>query len=542
MDIPQPIQEILQKLEQSGFEAYIVGGCVRDLLLLASCHDGRQALGRATNAAHTNAMKSKDAQICDRAPKDWDITTNARPEQILKIFPGSKYENEFGTVLVKIAEDAREDNLKYAEVTTYRSEQGYSDRRHPDEIKFEDSVEKDLERRDFTINAMAAHVIARSPEPLGTTKQSRVPCDSQGIASSSQTSPRNDIEIIDLFGGQKDIKQKIIRAVGEPADRFKEDALRMMRAIRFSVQLGFEIEPKTERAILKLAGAIKFVSKERIHDELVKILQSDYPADGIIMLEKTKLLQYIIPELAAGVGVAQNKHHTYTIFKHSVESLRHTKNKDYAVRLASLLHDIGKLKAKRGEGADATFYNHEYIGAKIAGRILERLKFSRDDIDRVTNLVRNHMFYYNVDEVTAASVRRLINKVGKENLQDLIDLRVADRLGSGTPKAMPYKLRHLQYMMEKVQHDPVSVKMLKINGDDLMAVLKIKPGPKIGAILDVLLAEVIEEPELNNKEYLEKRSGELEKLELNELRERAKEKIEVKREEEDKQIKEEYWV
>ncbi|MFA6551504.1 MAG: HD domain-containing protein, partial [Patescibacteria group bacterium] len=420
---------------------------------------------------------------------------------------------------------------------------------HPDEIKFEDNLEKDLERRDFTINAMAAHVIARSSESLGATKQSRVSLSSQGIASSSQTSPclpdrqaRNDISIVDLFGGQKDIEKKIIRAVGEPTDRFKEDALRMIRAIRFAVELNFSIEPKTERAILKLAGAIKFVSKERIHDELVKILKSDYPADGIIILQKTKLLQYIIPELEAGVGVAQNKHHTYTIFKHSVESLRHTKNKDYAVRLASLLHDIGKPKVKKGEGENATFYNHDYVGAKIAGRVMERLKFSRDDIERVTNLVRNHMFYYNVDEVTAASVRRLINKVGSQNLQDLIDLRVADRLGSGTPKAMPYKLRHLQYMMKKVQHDPVSVKMLKINGDDLMTGLKINPGPKIGAILDVLLAEVIENPKLNTKEYLETRGEELNKLELNELRSKAKETITEKKEQEDKEIKEEFWV
>ncbi|PIT93436.1 hypothetical protein COU00_04280 [Candidatus Falkowbacteria bacterium CG10_big_fil_rev_8_21_14_0_10_43_11] len=507
MEIPKQIKEILENLEKAGFEAYVVGGCVRDLLLLAS-------LGRATNAAHANVRMN---------PNDWDITTNARPEKILKIFPDSKYENKFGTVLVKISEEEREENLKYAEVTTYRSEQGYSDRRHPDEIKFEDNLEKDLERRDFTINAMAAKV------------------KSQKSVKSIKSEVEN-IEIIDLFGGQKDIKQKIIRAVGEPADRFKEDALRMMRAIRFAVELNFEIEPKTERAIVKLAGAIKFVSKERIHDELVKILQSDYPADGILLLHDTKLLQYIISELEAGVGMAQNKHHTYSIFKHLTESLRYTKNKDYRVRLASLLHDIGKPKTKHGEGVDATFYNHDYVGAKMAGRIMERLKFSRDDIDKVFLLIKNHMFYYNVDEVTAASVRRLISKVGKENLQDLIDLRVADRLGSGTPKAMPYKLRHLQYMMKKVQNDPVSVKMLKINGDNLMAVLKIKSGPKIGAILDVLLAEVIENPELNTKEYLEKRSKELNELELNELRGRAKDVIAGKRERDDGQIKKEFWV
>ncbi|PIR92701.1 hypothetical protein COU01_00300 [Candidatus Falkowbacteria bacterium CG10_big_fil_rev_8_21_14_0_10_44_15] len=492
MTIPQQIQVILEKLEQTGFEAYLVGGCVRDLLM-------------------------------NKAPKDWDITTNARPKQIIKIFPDAKYENEFGTVLVKISEEEREENLKYVEVTTYRSEQGYSDRRHPDEIKFEDSLDKDLERRDFTINAMAS-----TTSPL-------TPLLRKGEGW-------GEVAVIDLFGGQKDIKQKVIRAVGEPADRFKEDALRMMRAIRLAVELNFELEPKTARAMVKLAGAIKFVSKERVHDELVKILQSDYPAEGMLLLHQTKLLRYIIPELEEGVGVAQNKHHPYTVFKHAIESLRYTKNKFYQVRLASLLHDIAKPKTKRGQGTDATFYNHDYVGAKMAQRIMERLKFSRDDIERVVNLVRHHMFYYNVGEVTAASVRRLINKVGRENLQDLIDLRVADRLGSGTPKAMPYKLRHLQYMFKKVQNDPVSVKMLKINGDDLIKILKIKPGPKIGAILDVLLSEVLEDAELNTKEYLEKRSKELNKLELNELRGKAKIVIEEKREQDDKKIKEEFWV
>ena len=494
MTIPQQIQVILEKLEQAGFEAYLVGGCVRDLLM-------------------------------NKAPKDWDITTNARPTQIIKIFPDAKYENEFGTVLVKISEEEREENLKYVEVTTYRSEQGYSDRRHPDEIKFEDSLDKDLERRDFTINAMAISFTPQAPLPKGGGKRG---ARGEGVT--------------DLFGGQKDIKQKIIRAVGEPADRFKEDALRMMRAVRLAVELNFELEPKTARAIIKLAGAIKFVSKERVHDELVKILQSDYPAEGMLLLHQTKLLRYIIPELEEGVGVAQNKHHPYTVFKHAIESLRYTKNKFYQVRLASLLHDIAKPKTKRGQGTDATFYNHDYVGAKMAQRIMERLKFSRDDIERVVNLVRHHMFYYNVGEVTAASVRRLINKVGRENLQDLIDLRVADRLGSGTPKAMPYKLRHLQYMFKKVQNDPVSVKMLKINGDDLIKILKIKPGPKIGAILDVLLSEVLEDAELNTKEYLEKRSKELNKLELNELRGKAKIVIEEKREQDDKKIKEEFWV
>ena len=501
MDIPKYVEKIVKDLEKAGFEAYVVGGCVRDLLL------SRLA---TTNGDHTNYKNV--------TPKDWDITTNARPDDMLKTLDNAKYENIFGTVLVPVKnkEGKTEDVV---EVTTFRSEQGYSDRRHPDSIKFEDSLDKDLERRDFTINAMALKLKVESLKLK-----------------------ENDYEIIDLFGGEKDLKKKIIRAVGEPVDRFKEDALRMMRAIRFSCQLGFEIEEKTLRAIKKLAGNIKFVSNERIKDELIKIIESDRAYEGIMFLHGNKMLQYIIPEIERGVGVGQNRHHTYTVFKHSVLSLKNCPNRDWRVRLASLLHDIAKPQTKKMIKGDFTFYNHDIVGAKVVKKIMTRLKFSNTDIEKVTNLVRYHMFYYNVDEVTESSVRRLIVKVGKENLQDLIDLRVADRLGSGVPKAKPYKLRHLEYMMEKVQKDPVSVKMLKINGDYMISNLKFEPGPKMGAILDVLLSEVIEEPKLNNLKYLEKRSRELEKLELNELREKAKEKIEDRKMEDDEELKKGFWV
>lgn len=480
MKIPEYVKNIVAKLEQAGFEAYIVGGCVRDLLM-------------------------------NRQPKDWDITTDARPEKILEILPEGKYENVFGMVLVpvKLASGETEDVV---EVTTYRSEQGYSDRRHPDEIKFEDELEKDLSRRDFTINAMALKLTA------------------------------GEYKIIDLFGGEKDLKKKIIRAVGEPEDRFKEDALRLMRAARLACQLSFAIEPKTERAMMKLAGNIKFISGERIRGELIKILESAKAYEGMMMLHELKLLQYIMPELERGVGVEQSRHHVFSVFKHSVMSLKFTPNKKWQVRLASLLHDIAKPQTKKTDKGYATFYNHDLIGAKVAAKIMQRLKFSTADTDKVALLVKNHMFYYNVGEVTASSVRRLIRKVGEENLADLIDLRVADRLGSGVPKAKPYKLRHLEYMMEKVRHDAVSVKMLKINGDDIMKLLNIPPSPKIGAILDVLLSEVIEDQELNNKEDLVKRSLELNQLNLDQLRERAKEKIEEKKMEDDEEIKKGYYV
>ena len=490
MKFPDYVIKIIKKLQASGYEAYIVGGCVRDFLM-------------------------------DKEPKDWDITTNARPEEILEVFSEAKYENDFGTVLLPIRDEAKNNSEEVTdkkdkvrdvvEITTYRSEQGYSDRRHPDTVLFETELDKDLERRDFTVNALALD-------------------------------PNKPEEIVDLFGGRKDIKAKIIRAVGEPSDRFKEDALRMLRAVRFSAQLGFELEPKTQRGIVKLAGSLKFVSKERIKDELIKILSSDRPSEGILLLQETKLLQYILPELEQGIGVEQARHHVYPVFKHNILSLKYCPSKEWQVRFAALLHDIAKPKTKKDINGVSTFYNHEYVGAKMVDKIMARLKFSNSDRERVVNLVRNHMFYYNDGEVSAASVRRLLVKVGKENLKDLIDLRVADRLGSGTPKAMPYKLRHLEYMLERVQNDPISAKMLKINGDGLMKVLNITPGPKIGAILDVLLSEVIEDPELNTVEYLEKRAVELDQFNLSELRLKAKEIIEEKRIADDKEIKKQYKV
>ena len=484
--IPSYIQNTINILEKADFETYIVGGCVRDLLM-------------------------------EKEPKDWDITTKARPDEILNLFADAKYENIFGTVIIPIKNDEGKTEHE-VEITTFRSEQGYSDRRHPDEIQFEDSIEKDLSRRDFTVNALAIRVQGQKlkvESPFG--------------------------EVIDLFGGEDDVKKKIIRAVGEPSDRFKEDALRMMRVIRLACQLEFEIEPKTERAILKLAGAIKFVTNERIREELIKILSSTQPERGIMLLHDTKLLQYILPELERGVGVAQDRHHTHTVFKHCVLSLKYCPSKDWRVRFATLLHDVAKPQTKKIIKGVATFYNHELVGARMVDRIMRRFKFARRDAEKIVNLVKSHMFYYNVDEVTASSVRRLIKKVGEDNLEDLIHLRIGDRLGSGVPKAKPYKLRHLEYMLKRVQEDPISVKTLKINGDDLNS-LGIARGPKMGAILDILLAEVIDGSVLNNKEDLAKRVQELDIIALDKLLEQAQKKIYKKREEDDKIMKDEFWV
>jgi poly(A) polymerase/tRNA nucleotidyltransferase (CCA-adding enzyme) len=316
----------------------------------------------------------------------------------------------------------------------------------------------------------------------------------------------------------------------------------MMRAIRFASQLDFSIEPKTLKAISQNSANLKHISEERIHDELIKIIISQHPSEGIENLRETGLLKFIIPELEKGVGVQQNLHHIYTIYQHCLLSLKYCPSPKLEVRLAALLHDIAKPQTKRGEGLHATFYNHDHAGARMAEKILERLRFSREIIAKVKLLIDNHMFYYNPDEVTESSVRRLIQKVGLENIQDLIDLRISDRLGSGTPKAKPYKLRHLEYIIEKVSTDAVSVKKLKINGNDLIKNLKIPAGPKIGAILDVLLSEVIEDPKKNEKAKLLKRAAILNKENLENLRQTAKVKIEEKKEEDDQEIKKKYWV
>ena len=485
MKIPKEVNLINEKLKKARYEAYVVGGCVRDLLL-------------------------------NQEPKDWDITTNARPEKIQKLFPKSFYENKFGTVTV--ITNSKDKTLKTIEITPFRLEGKYSDKRHPDEIKFAKTVEEDLARRDFTVNAIAL---------------------------------AGDNKIIDPFDGQKDLKNKIIRTVGKAEERFNEDALRMLRAVRFACVLsmgspaqGWQVEEKTLKAIQKNAGWIQAISKERVKDELIKIFESDKTAEGVDLLQKTNLLKYILPELEKGVGVSQNKHHIYDIYEHSVRSLQVAADKKFnpEVRFAALFHDIGKPETKEGEGPDSTFYNHDYVGAKFTYRILQRLKFPNKFIDKVVLLVRNHMFVSDPERLTAAGARRLVARVGRENISDLINLRIADRLGMGRPKERPYRLRTIEYMIEKVSKDPISAKMLKINGNNVMKLLKIQPGPKVGAILDVLLAEIIEDPKKNDKKYLEKRTKELDKEDLEKLCELAKGKIEEKKEEEDLKIREKYWI
>ena len=496
LNIPKEVSAVLAELERNNHKAYLVGGCVRDVLL-------------------------------KREPKDWDVTTSAKPEEIQKIFPESVYENKFGTVGIKTGSD--DSKLAIVEVTTFRREEKYSDFRHPDKIEFAKTVEEDLSRRDFTINAMALEILN--------------PCLA-GRQVKSQIS-----KIVDPYNGQKDLENKIIRAAGEPEERFKEDALRLMRAVRFAAELGFAIEEKTADAVKSCAYLLEVIAKERIRDEFVKIIMSEKngSAWGVAMLENLGLLKYIIPELREGIDIGQNKHHIYTVWEHNLRVLDYAAqhNCSLEVRLASLFHDVGKPRAKRGEGPDSTFYGHEVVGARIAVKILDRLHFSKEIIERASHLVRHHLFYYNVGEVTEAGVRRFLSRVGSENIDDLLKIREADRIGSGVPKAVPYKTRHLQFMIEKVKADPISPKMLQVNGTDVMKLLNIEPGPKIGWILSILLDEVLDDPKKNNKENRELRIRELDKLSDGELVKMSKEAREKKEEFEsgiEEEMKRKYYV
>lgn len=477
MELHPKVIEILTTLEQGGFQAYAVGGCVRDMIM-------------------------------GRHPTDWDVTTNATPEQIQKLFPDNFYDNAFGTVTVKTR--AEDPIVWTVQITPYRTESSYSDKRHPDTITFANTLEEDLSRRDFTMNAIAV--------------------DLKG-------------SIVDPFEGRADIEAQLVRAVGAPHARFSEDALRLMRAVRFATTLDFALEDQTLKAITELAPTIAAISVERVRDELIKIIDAPRAYEGVQLLEDTGLLKFILPELQEGIGVEQNLHHIYTVWEHNLRTLKYAASKGYSfvVRLASLLHDVGKPRTKRGEGHHCTFYAHDAVGARIAQDVMERLKFPKEISDKVVRLVRYHMFYYNVGEVTESSVRRLIANVGLENIDDLLRLREGDRIGSGTPKAVPYKLRHLKYMIDKVSHDPISVKMLKVGGQEIMETLGIAPGPKIGLILNTLLAEVLDDPSRNTKEALIERVHELNKKSPDELR-ASLERITNALEEEEKERMKKYYV
>ena len=485
LEVPSEVTFVTETLEKSGYEAYLIGGCVRDLFL-------------------------------KKAPKDWDITTNATPDEIIELFPETFYENKFGTVGV-VNKETENDTLKIIEVTPYRTESTYSDNRRPDEVNFSDNLNDDLKRRDFAMNAVAY-------------------------------SPSKKI-VIDNYGGIKDIHDGVIRTVGEPKDRFNEDALRILRAIRLACQLGFTINVKTQDAIKETAGTLKKISKERIRDEFTKIVSSEQPMSGLVLSHELSVLQYVLPDLERGIGITQNGDHIYSVWEHNLRALQHAANKGYSfhVKLSALLHDISKPETRRWskDKENYTFYSHEVAGAYLTKKILHDLKFPRKTVEDVTKLVRNHMFFSDIDKITLTAVRRIITKVGTELIWELIKLRTCDRIGMGRPKEEPYRLRKYEVMIEEALRSPISVGMLKIDGTRIMEVTHETPGPKLGYILHSLLEEVLDDPNKNTEKYLEDSAITLNKLPLEELKARdlsGKGKKQKEEEVELKEIRKKYKV
>lgn len=439
-NVPESVYAIAERFIKHNYKIYLVGGVIRDILL-------RREYNKS----------------------EIDLATDARPDDVKRIFgyiipTGIKH----GTVTVI------RDSVSF-EITTFRLDGKYSNGRHPDRIEYATTIEEDLKRRDFTINAFAF-----------------------------------DLEknvLLDLFDGLRDLKRRIIRTIGNPDERFREDGLRLMRAIRFATVLGFTIEEITFRSISKNIDMLQKVAMERIRDEFTKIMQSDKPSKGIELLRRTEILRIIMPELLTGFGIKQNKFHKYDIYYHNLYTTDATPKDNLAVRLAALLHDISKPYTKRipedRNPDEATFYNHEVIGAIVAKKILKRLKFSNEIVDKVTSLVRHHMFYY-TDEWTDSAVRRFIRKVGLELIPELFILREADRVGGGIRKGNSYHLQRLQEHIEKIleEENAFSLKDLKVNGYDVMKIKNIPPSPAVGKILNYLLEVVLENPEKNTRDEL----------------------------------------
>jgi poly(A) polymerase/tRNA nucleotidyltransferase (CCA-adding enzyme) len=434
-NVSKTVLSIIKKLRERGFECYLIGGSVRDLIL-------------------------------GRAIYDYDFATDALPEEVMKLFrktvpTGIKH----GTVTI-LSDEGQ------FEITTYRSDGKYIDGRHPDSVSFSKELKIDVERRDFTINGLVY-------DPLSG-------------------------EIIDHVNGLQDIENKIIRTIGDPIMRFTEDGLRPIRACRFAATLNFVIEENTFRSIAGTIDTVKKVSKERIRDEILKILESETPSIGIEYLRKSGLLETFLPELVMCHGVEQNKYHIFDVYYHSIYSCDAAPKEHPMIRLAALLHDIGKVPTRQpGADGDFTFYNHEVVGAKMAKKFMKRLKFSNEQIDIVNNLILNHMFHY-TDEWTDGAVRRFIRKVGLDNIENLFTLRMADRKGNGARKGLPAPIERLKKRIDNVieQENAFSVRDLEINGNIIMEEFNLKPGPIIGKILNELLEMVLDNPELNERDKL----------------------------------------
>ena len=425
------ILDLMDRLNAAGHEAYVVGGSLRDILLRRDAHD-------------------------------WDLTTDARPARLQELFPDSLYENAFGTVTV------RDRDGQAVEITTFRTDHDYADFRRPHRIEFGDRVEDDLGRRDFTVNALAWG------GPPGRGR-----------------------EVVDPFGGREDVARRVLRAVGDPAERFEEDALRMLRAVRLAATLDFTIEPATLEAIGGRAELAIHLSGERIAAEIDKLLGASRPSVGLRLMAQTGLLTVVAPELAAQAGIPQNKTPGEDLWDHTLRTVdaAAAAGRDGVVRLAALLHDLGKPAT----AADGHFYGHEAVGAELAATLLRRWHLPRDMTERVEHLVRFHMFAYD-DSWSDAAVRRFIGKVGIESLDDLFALREADNIGSGVPAAAGNLAALRQRTAVELASNLVLDRAgLAIDGNDLITALGLAPGPAIGRVLDRLVERVVVEPQLNER-------------------------------------------
>jgi tRNA nucleotidyltransferase (CCA-adding enzyme) len=428
--VPAPVAELLASLRAGGHAAYVVGGCLRDALL-------------------------------GREPSDWDLTTDATPERIQALFPRSLYENRFGTVVVRHA------HAQY-EITAFRRDVSYSDHRHPDRVEFGTSIEEDLARRDFTVNAMAWGA-----------------------------KPGEADAFVDPHGGREDLARHLLRAVGDPDRRFHEDALRMVRAVRLAATLEFEVDPRTLAAIERNAGLAAQLSGERVAAELTKLLAAPRPSVGLRLMERTGLLAVIAPDLARQVGVPQNKITGDDLWAHTLRTVDAAPNRRL-VRLAALLHDVGKPDTL----ADGHFHNHEKVGATLAREFLARLHAPRLTQERVAHLIRLHMFSYEPDW-TDAAVRRFIRRAGTGAVDDLLALRAADNEGSGlAPQSGSLTALAARVKSQLEACVPLGRNQLLIDGDDLRTELGLTPGKALGRILDELTERVIAEPALNDRAIL----------------------------------------
>ncbi len=456
--IPGYIIDISEKLQESGYHAYLVGGSIRDILL-------------------------------EKQPDDFDIATNAYPEEIMKIFPKSIPTGaKFGTITV-IAEDENGEKFE-VQITTYRSEADYIGGRWPSKVEFSREIEDDLSRRDFTINALALNLQR---------------FDEKDIAV--------DQLIIDLFGGLNDLKAKRIRAVRDPFERFSEDGLRSVRACRLASQLNFKIEPKTFNAIKQALHITKMVSVERFRDELMKILlKSSQPSKGLLLLKESGILNIFLPELLEGIGVNQPQFHADDVFIHLLKTVDAAED---SIKLAALFHDIAKPRTMTVDDKGVHFYGHDVMGAQMTKDIMKRLKFSNSEIEKTSNLVRWHMFYYpsadwrKTEESkrsadlgwTDAAIRRFIQNVGGEDaVDDLMKLRIADAAGNPKSEFDAKELDALSQRIAEVRAKEMALKItdLDITGHDLKDNFEID-GKQLGDVLRYLLDKVIEEPALNKK-------------------------------------------